>query len=90
MECGLQLSNALDEVRLGKPFELSAPDSTCCARCVQEWFNFVDREKQLRMHIAAQVTQLAEDAADLQAWTVSQVSCGWAALSCSLQCRCWC
>ncbi|GAB4817699.1 hypothetical protein N2152v2_004745 [Parachlorella kessleri] len=40
---------------------------------MHEWFNFVDREKQLRMNIAAQVGQLVEDAADLQAWTVSQV-----------------
>lgn len=35
----------------------------------------MDREKQLRMHIGAQVVQLVEDAADLKAWTVSQV-CG--------------
>ncbi len=35
----------------------------------------MDREKQLRMNIAAQVGQLVEDAADLKAWTVSQVSC---------------
>lgn len=39
----------------------------------QEWFNFVDREKQLRMNIAAQVTQLVEDATNLKSWTVSQV-----------------
>lgn len=35
----------------------------------------MDREKALRLNIAAQVAQLVEDAADLKAWTVSQV-CG--------------
>ena len=40
---------------------------------LQEWFHFVDRERQVRVKIDAKVAQLLEEAAELKTWTISQV-----------------
>eukprot|EP00887_Chlorella_sp_A99_P005659 scaffold1.g5659.t1 len=40
---------------------------------IHEWLQFVDREKLQRQGIEQRVAQVAEDAADLRAWTVMQV-----------------
>ena len=43
---------------------------------LQEWLTFVDREKIQRQIIEQRVAHVAEDAADLRAWTVTQVRAG--------------
>ena len=40
---------------------------------LQEWFHFVDKERQVRVKIDAKVVQLLEEAAELKTWTISQV-----------------
>ncbi len=40
---------------------------------LQEWFHFVDKERQVRVKIDAKVAQLLEEAAELKTWTISQV-----------------
>lgn len=56
---------------------------------LQEWIQFVDREKVARQGIEARVAQVAEDAADLRAWTVMQASAWrtWARRHTSSGCR---
>ena len=39
----------------------------------QEWFHFVDKEKQVRIKIDGKVNQMITDAADLKAWTIAEV-----------------
>ncbi len=41
--------------------------------CLQEWLHFVDREKELRMRISAQVDALAGESAQFQAGVLEQV-----------------
>ena len=41
----------------------------------QEWFHFVDKEKQVRMRIDGKVNQMMAEAAELKQWTISEVSC---------------
>ena len=41
--------------------------------CIQEWFHFVDKEKQVRVRIDGKVNQMISDAADLKAWTIAEV-----------------
>ena len=40
---------------------------------LQEWFHFVDKERQVRVNIDAKVAQLLDEAAELKTWTISQV-----------------
>lgn len=42
--------------------------------CMQEWFHFVDKEKQVRVRIDCKVNQMVSEAANLKAWTISEVS----------------
>lgn len=41
---------------------------------MQEWFHFVDKEKQVRVRIDGKVNQMISDAADLKAWTIADVT----------------
>ena len=41
---------------------------------MQEWFHFVDKEKQVRVRIDGKVNQMISDAADLKAWTIAEVT----------------
>lgn len=42
---------------------------------LQEWFHFVDKEKQVRIRIDGKVNQMMAEAAELKQWTISEVSC---------------
>lgn len=46
-------------------------------RGLQEWFHFVDKEKQVRIRIDGKVNQMMAEAAELKQWTISEVSCCW-------------
>lgn len=39
----------------------------------QEWFQFVDKEKGIRLEIDDKVNELLEEMADIKAWTITQV-----------------
>ena len=41
----------------------------------QEWFHFVDKEKQVRIRIDAKVDQMVAEAAELKQWTLAEVPC---------------
>lgn len=50
----------------------------CAYRChhvLQEWFHFVDKEKQVRIRIDGKVNQMIAEAAELKQWTISEVHC---------------
>ena len=40
---------------------------------LQEWFHFVDKEKQVRIRIDGKVNQMMAEAAELKQWTISEV-----------------
>jgi len=40
---------------------------------LQEWFHFVDKEKQVRIRIDGKVDQMIRDAAELKQWTITEV-----------------
>ena len=40
---------------------------------LQEWFHFVDKEKQVRIRIDGKVNQMIAEAAELKHWTISEV-----------------
>ena len=40
---------------------------------LQEWFHFVDKEKQVRVRIDGKVNQMMAEAAELKQWTISEV-----------------
>lgn len=42
---------------------------------LQEWFHFVDKEKQVRIRIDGKVNQMMAEAAELKQWTISEVCC---------------
>ena len=42
---------------------------------LQEWFHFVDKEKQVRIRIDGKVDQMIAEAAELKQWTITEVSC---------------
>lgn len=39
----------------------------------QEWFHFVDKEKQVRIRIDGKVNQMIAEAAELKQWTITEV-----------------
>ena len=39
----------------------------------QEWFHFVDKEKQVRIRIDGKVDQMIAEAAELKQWTITEV-----------------
>ncbi len=41
--------------------------------CAQEWFHFVDKEKQVRIRIDGKVNQMIAEAAELKQWTITEV-----------------
>ena len=41
----------------------------------QEWFHFVDKEKQVRIRIDGKVDQMIAEAAELKQWTMAEVPC---------------
>ena len=41
---------------------------------LQEWFHFVDKEKQVRIRIDGKVNQMMAEAAELKQWTISEVN----------------
>ena len=54
------------------------PGGCCCERAVfvvQEWFHFVDKEKQVRIRIDGKVNQMMAEAAELKQWTITEVRC---------------
>jgi len=40
---------------------------------LQEWFHFVDKEKQVRIRIDGKVNQMIAEAAELKQWTITEV-----------------
>jgi uncharacterized protein (DUF1778 family) len=40
---------------------------------LQEWFHFVDKEKQVRVRIDGKVNQMIAEAAELKQWTITEV-----------------
>ena len=51
-----------------------ACQSACCTSLVlQEWFHFVDKEKQVRIRIDGKVNQMIAEAAELKQWTITEV-----------------
>ena len=63
------------------PVQLPAASLDCMisfvmsCSCLQEWFHFVDKEKQVRVRLDGKVNQMVSEAAELKAWTISEVSC---------------
>ena len=47
----------------------------CCnaSLVLQEWFHFVDKEKQVRIRIDGKVNQMLAEAAELKQWTITEV-----------------
>lgn len=42
---------------------------------MQEWFHFVDKEKQVRIRIDGKVNQMIAESAELKQWTITEVCC---------------
>ena len=53
---------------------------------LQEWFHFVDKEKQVRIRIDGKVNQMMAEAAELKHWTISEVAFCCCCIGTSLVC----